>query len=48
MKRAGFFVLLVLVFMLLAAFGAGREVEKQIPTESEIPLLFSEPSETAR
>ena len=48
MKRAGFFVLLVLVFMLLAAFGAGRDVETQIPTESEIPSALSEPSETAR
>ena len=48
MKRAGFFVLLVWVFMLLAAFGAGRDVETQIPTESEIPSALSEPSETAR
>ena len=48
MKRAGFFVLLVLVFMLLAACGVGHDVETQIPTESEIPPALPEPSETAR
>lgn len=40
--------MLVLVFMLLAACGAGHDVETQIPTESEIPPALPEPSETAR
>lgn len=38
MKRAGFFVLLVLLFNLLAACGAGHDAKIQIPAESEIGL----------
>lgn len=37
-KRAGFFVLLVLLFNLLAACGAGHDAKTQIPPESEIGL----------
>ena len=48
LKRAGFFVLLVLVFMLLAAFGAGHDADTQVPIESETLPALPEPSETAR
>ena len=48
MKRAGFFVLLALLFNMLLACGAGHDAETQIPTESEIPSALSEPSETER
>lgn len=48
MKRAGFFVLLVLLFNILVACGAGYDADTQIPTESEIPYALSEPSETER
>lgn len=48
LKRAGFFVLLVLLFNILIACGAGHDADIQIPTESEIPHALSESSETER
>lgn len=42
-KRAGLFALLVLLFNLLAACGAGHDAKTQIPPESEIGLEESEP-----
>ena len=46
MKQAGFIVLLVLLFNILVACGAGHDAEIQIPTESEIPSALLEPSGT--
>ena len=48
LKRAGFFVLLVLLFNILIACRAGHDADIQIPTESEIAYALSESSETER
>lgn len=48
LKRAGFWVLLVLLFNILIACGAGHDADIQIPTESEIAYALSESSETER
>ena len=48
MKRAGFFVLLALLFNMLLACGAGHDAETQIPTESETPPALPEASKTER
>ena len=44
MKQAGFIVLLVLLFNILIACGAGHDAETQVPTEPDIPSVLSDPS----
>ena len=43
-KQAGFIVLLVLLFNILIACGAGHDAETQVPNESDIHSALSNPS----
>lgn len=43
-KQAGFIVLLVLLFNILIACGAGHDAETQVPTKPDIHSVLSDPS----